>query len=731
MHRITRHILWGLAAVLLLPSCVSYQPTATSISDADYNQRISISNPKYKKKHNALGLTFDVGMPVAGAVLGYNSLDPFVRRTDEGRETVKAGGAVLGALIGTGVTYASHAINKYGSVTTPRNKQNWVSKAFGSNYIIIDDMGSSLRVINKDAERNYTVKNVGDVQDFANAFPSSVYCEEMMASAVKNLKRADIPGALQVYPQSVHAQQLKDRYINESTTFEDLKEAVAKYPKSAGEVENLFAKLVKTPLQAVEFHQKYPTSLSTKQVVMGGFSTQAPTADVRKMANAFGSSINLSQADLQGAPDAIRRNYFVGMRDINDYRNMNQLDKFNEQYSWLTFKNKKNELMKKSWELADKLYPKGKDVIAQAGALTKKSYAKKAGVTTRDFQIFTANMLKQEFSKIKVLSTNQLSSKSDEFERWKKSAYSAGLVKTDDNAQYLVYGEVTNESKFDIPVALRATGTLAEVKKIENGGLLGTAIGILGALTGTSTQQKSTIGTLSSTEYIIPCAMAGQTMPYAILIEFDTRRINVTQGGVNLMDLVKVSTQLELENTTVYAKIADRDATREQLTEQDKWLKMAINGLPNAKTIDWFRNQDYKQSTWDAEWSRILSQPSTSSSSSNSSKNKDDDETDEVEEQEEMYSCTATLFWENNKKVKNQKIHVIWESFAFFKDKVFYTDDEGKVVISWPTTYPEKIKGMYIYASGPGLEPTHEINNLDWENGGIYNLNIDLMNSKE
>ena len=720
----------GLAAVLLFPSCVSYQPTASSISDADYNQRVSISNPKYKKKHSALGFAFDIGMPVAGTVLGYSSLGPFVKRTDDGRETMKAGGAVLGALIGTGVTYASHAISKYGSVDTPRDKQQWVNKAFGSNYFVIDDTGSSLRIINKDVERNYIVKNAGDVRDFAKAFPSSVYSEEMMASALKNLKRSEIPSALQVYPQTTYALQLKERYIKESTTFEELNEALAKYPKPASEVEELYVMRVKTPLQAVEFHQKYPSSAYTKLVVVNGFRSQASVSDVRKMATAFGSSINLSQSDLSKASDAVRRNYFVGMRDINDFKNMKQLDTFNEQYSWLMFKDKKNELMKKSWELAYKLYPKGKDVLTQAGALIEKGYAKKAGVTASDFQLYAADMLKQEFTKIKVLSTKQLSSKSDDFERWKKSAYSAGLVKTDDNMQYLVYGEITNESKFDIPVVLHATGVLAEVNKIEQGGLLGTAIGILGALTGTPTQQKNQIGTLSSAEYIIPSVMAGQTMPYAILIELDTKRINVTQGGLNLMDLVKVSSQLELENTTVHVGIADHDATPEQLTEQDKWLKMAINGLPNAKTIDWFRNQDYKQSTWDEEWSRILSQPSKSTSSSESSKKNDDDEDEEVEEAEEMYSCTATLYYGDNRKLKNQKIHVEWESFAFYESKVFYTDDNGRVVISWPTYYPEKIRSMYIYANGPGFEPTHQINNLNWENGGIYNLNIDLANSK-
>lgn len=629
MRRFAYYIAWVWLVALMMPSCASFKPTASSISDADYNQRVVVNNPRYKKKHNAIGLVFDVGAPIAGAVAGY-SLDPFVTQTDEGQKGAPVGGAALGALVGSGLTYASHAIWKYGSTTSARDKREWVNKAFGSDYYILESSDSRMRIINNSAERNYTVKNLSDVADFANAFPASPYYEQVVAQAIEALPRNDLPKVLELFPLTSNAQKLKDRYVNESPDYQQLTSALQKFPKPATEVEGLFVNLVRTPLDAVDFHQRYPNSSFSKRVVINAFQTTPKTDDVRKLSAAYGSTFNLSQSDLSGASDQVRKNYYVGVRDMTNYTNMGQLDNFNERYAWLTFKDKKKEMALKAWTLADQLYPKGKDVIAQAGRIVNKSYAKKVGLDGDYFNGFVNDMLKQQFDKLTIVSTNTMSSTSEEFERWKRSAYSAGLVKTDGNLQFLVYGEVKNNSKFDFPVVMRVHSNVCQVQKIENGGLLGGLLNVLGALTNTSTEHVDILGTLASKEYIIPCALSGQTMPYAILIEFEDKVFNGTSGGVNLMDLMKVSSQIVLKNPTVSMEICDKNATREQLTEQNAWLQMAINGLPEAKTIDWFRNQEYKQSTWDAEWSRILRESKNHSYSSSGSSREYDDENEET-----------------------------------------------------------------------------------------------------
>jgi len=737
MRQVFNHIIFILVASILATSCVSLQPTASSISDADYNQRVEINNPKYKKKHNAIGFTFDVGMPLAGAAVGY-ATDPFVRQTDEGQKSFRAGGAILGAIVGSGLTYASHAIQKYGSNTSVKNQRTWVDKAFGSHYYILEASGNYLRIINSNAEKNYIVKNLLDIKDFANAFPSSLYSDQIVAQAIEKLERDNLPTILQLFPHTVHAQKLKDKYLNDSPTFQQLISALQKYPKPASEVENLFVNLVRTPLDAVDFHQRYPKSSHNKQVIINAFHTNPNADDVRKLANAYGNTFYLSQSDLSNVSDKIKRNYYIGVCGMTNFSNMSQLDRFNEKYSWLTFKDKKYEMACKIWDLANRLYPKGKDVISQAGKIVDKTYAKKVGLDGNYFNGFVNEMLKQQFEKLKLISTKTMSSSSDEFERWKKSAYSAGLVKTEGKLQFLVYGELKNESKFDFPVVMRVFSSVSQVQKIENGGLLGGVINILGALANAPTEHVEVLGTLASKEYIIPCAMSGQTMPYAILIEFEDKVFNGVSGGVNFLDLMKVSSQIVLNNPTVKMDICDKNPTREQLSEQNAWLKMAINGLPQAKTIDWFRNQEYKQSTWDAEWSRILRESKNRSYSSTIKNEEKDNYSDDNSEEELtpededdnktetiLYTCRIKLYYKDNSPVCLENVEVTFDSDAWKKVR---TDEDGNLIVQWNKDYGKRIVGL-SFVKGVIYTTPYSIKNLSIEDGESCNLNVDALNS--
>ena len=728
MRKVFSHIILGLVVAVLASSCVTLQPTASHISNADYNQRVEVNNPKFKKKHSVLGFTFDIGMPIAGAAAGY-MLDPFAYQSSSGQKNLPAAGAVLGAVVGTGLTYANHAISKYGSSTPAWSPRSWVYKAYGYNYAVLESSRDYIRIINKNAERSYTVKNLSDVKDFALAFPNSLYSEEIVSQSLKSLNRNDLPEVLQLYPMTVHAQELKDRYINESPTYKDLTSALAMYPKPASEVEDLFVNLVRTPLDAVDFHQRYPSSLNDKKVILNAFRTEPKPDDVRSMSSAYGSAFYLKQADFSKVNDNVKKNYYIGLRDMTNYSNMNQLDSFNEKYSWLTFKNKKREIVSNAWTLADQLYPKGKDVIAQAGKIVGKAYARKAGLDGEYFNGFVNDMLKQQFTNVKVLSTQTISSTSDEFERWKSAAYAAGIVKTDGKLQYLVYGEVKNESKYDFPVMMRVHSKVVQVQKIESGNIVGGVLNFLGALTGAPTQNVELLGTLSSKDFIIPCAISGQTMPYAILIEFEDKVFNGYSAGVNFMDLVKVSSQIALKDVNVNVEMCDKDATDQQLKEQNEWLKMAINGLPQAKTIDWFRNKEYKQDTWDAEWSRILRESKNRTYSSNStSRDRDDEEDEDADEDssssKDKYSCNVHIVFSDGDELYEGKITVYFKGFLNTASKSFYTDKHGYATLTWSDSEGDEIDAIYVHFNAL-LNDQHTKEGLSLKDGGTYTICVD------
>jgi len=634
MRRASFNIVWTLVIAILTTSCATLQPTASYISDADYNQRIIVENPQYKKKRSAIGYVFEFGMPVVGGVAGY-IVDPYIKQTADGQESSHVGSVLLGALVGTGISYVSNVVGKYGSLKSADNKQAWVNKAFGDKYLLLNASDSRIRIINTVAEQNYIVKNIGDVEDFAKAFPNSLNSEKIVVKALSELRRNDLPHVLELYPNTEHAQKLKNRYINESPTFEELTEALKKYPKPDSEVEGLYASVVSTPQNAIDFHSKYPNSKMNKTVVINAFRTTASTADVRKLSTTYGKTFNLTQTDLSRASDKIRENYYIGIRDMGTYKNMSQLDAFNNKYAWLTFKNKKRELANKAWKLANSLYPKGRDVIAQAGKIVTQSYAKKAGLDGNYFNGFVNDMLKEEIKNVSIVSTEWQSSTSEEYERWKKSIYAAGIVKKEGGLQFLIYGQVKNPTKFDMPVELIVTADCIYKVSIVDEGLIGKGLNFLGKLTGTPMPEKN-IGRLTITDYTMPSLMAGQTMPYAILLAIGEEQTGVREAGINFADLFKATSEVRLNNIQITPVITDRKPTKEQLTKQNEWLKMAVNGMPNVKAVDWFRNQEYHQSSWDAEWARILRESKNRSySSSYSSREKDVDNDDDKEEEEE------------------------------------------------------------------------------------------------
>ena len=727
IRQIIFYFLVGLVVALYGTSCSSLKPTASDVTKEDYNQRVKITNPAYKKKHSVIGYTFDIGMPLAGAAAGYAS-DPFVRQTSEGQKSFRAGGAILGAIAGTGLTYISHAVQKYGSTSSVKNPKSWVKKAFGSNYYILDSSNSYLRIINNKAEKNYTVKDLSDVRDFANAFPNSSYTEQVVSQSLEKLRRADLPEVLQLFPETALAQKLKDRYINESNTYQELASALEKYPRNSSEVEGMFVKLVRTATDAIDFHQRYPNSLNNKKVIINAFQTESKPDDVRKLANAYGQAFYLNQSDLSGINDAIKKNYYIGVRDMTNYTNMNQLDSFNEKYSWLTFQDKKYEIVSKAWTTADRLYSKGNDVIAQAGKILGKNYAMNVGVDVNYYKSFVDDIIKQQFNNVKVLSTQTLSSTSEEFERWKKSTYAAGIVKTDGKLQYLVYGEVKNESKFDFPVKMRVFSKVVQVQKIESGNIVGGVLNFLGALTGAPTQNVQLLGTLSSKEFIIPCAISGQTMPYAILIEFEDEVFHGYSAGVNFMDLVKVSSQISLQDVNVNVELCDKDATDQQLQEQNEWLKMAINGLPDAKTIDWFRNQEYKQDTWDAEWSRFLRESRNRSySSSSSSRDRDEDENEDVDKNEmsgDKYSCRVHLVFSDGDELYEGHITCYFKGFLNTASRDYYTDKHGYATLTWSDSEGDEINSIYVHFNGLN-NVQHTKEGLSLKDGDVQTICID------
>jgi len=165
---------------------------------------------------------------------------------------------------------------------------------------------------------------------------------------------------------------------------------------------------------------------------------------------------------------------------------------------------------------------------------------------------------------------------------------------------------------------------------------------------------------------------------------------------------------------------------------------MAINGLPQAKTIDWFRNQEYKQSTWDAEWSRILRESKNRSYSSTIKNEEKDNYSDDNSEEELtpededdnktetiLYTCRIKLYYKDNSPVCLENVEVTFDSDAWKKVR---TDEDGNLIVQWNKDYGKRIVGL-SFVKGVIYTTPYSIKNLSIEDGESCNLNVDALNS--
>ena len=623
--------------VWAVTSCASYRPIAGHVGQPDYNQRIVVENPEYSIRPNAIGVAVEVGLPIAGAAAGA-MLGPVQKQTEAGRAKSTVGSAVFGALVGGGVSYLSGLIAGYRRNTSVNNPDKWAKRA-GGDYVVVSteknaggNRISSITLIDRTVENHFQVKNIKDIRDFAAAFPNSRYLNQVFDEGLKKLSRNDMPALAEAMPAASNANKAIERYINESPSFGELVKALDKYP-TARDVEPLFVKLVASANDALQFNKRFPNSRNNRKVVANAFRAAGnPLSKVRQMVTVFGKDFELGKQDLSQADNIVRRNYFVAQYDLLQQKTKSSLAGFNEKYAWLTYDGKSQDVLDQWWPLVLKGQTSGKKVIDEMGQLARKTYAANAGINGSRIKSFVegklAGIIKDQVS---VSSTHQLFSGSEEFEEWLKAAYTAGMVREDQGFKVLIYGEIKNNSIFDVPVEVNMTGQMFYQQHFEATGMAGGFLsGLKQMIEGLGgsvkvderlNNRKIPLGPLTTNSgFAIPCLAAGKTAPYAILIDLSKVTINgndTNKKGVNFADIIKATEELKLEDVTILTSYDSRtNIPQSQMKTQAEWLAMAKNGLPSSQVFDMWRNQRLRQSEWDEEWHRILTTPVPSTSES-------------------------------------------------------------------------------------------------------------------
>jgi hypothetical protein len=678
-----------LGTMLVLQGCYTSKPIG-SVTTPDYNKRVSVSNTGMKKKGNELNVVFAIGLVGAGGYAGYQYLPLVQKQTATGHEPVRVANAAIGALSGAAISYLCDAIMGKNKTTPVVNPQQWIDRA-NPQYKFLNGNGQNFTIIHSSAEQNYAVKNIQDVRDFQKVFPNSHYTDNMFQQATGNLRRDEFPELISLYPSNKHIEAAKSAYIKNSSSFGDALAAAQKYPLQ--NADELCIPLITTTANAIDFSKQFPVSNYKKTAVINAFKQEDPTQTaMQNLKNAYGNIIYLTSDDLQNKGVNILSHYYVGMYNLTTPFMPAEFDKFNVDYAWLNFPNKGKTILSNYWNLNDKLYLRGKDVIWNFKSILANTQYEKYNISENDVKQVMAEKFQIEVkNNVKIVSENIIGQNNSEWENWKNSKYTAGMVSEQGKVNYILYGEIQNSSKYDLPVVIGGGAVLQEVITIKGqNDFLDAIVQIGAAMSGQGTTQVKDVATVTD-YYYFPVISAGEKVIYSILLDFGTQMKN---SGINLFDWIKGTHELNLRETKTDVRYLTTIPSRQQLEKQNTWQRLAKDGgLPAGKLTDLMRNEEVRQDIWDIRYEdykermrEALRNSNSYSYSYDSSYSSDDDNSSSVSSS----NSNGNISIANIKKISG------WSDDSGMiekRDKNFIEYSDGEM----GTIYRNKEKSIYFY----------------------------------
>jgi len=422
-------------------------------------------------------------------------------------------------------------------------------------------------------------------------------------SAARNYQQQKLRDYLTQYPNSTYKQfalnEALSMYKNapvDQFNYQDIKGFYAKYSNMQDQVEPLLADYVRNPNDASKFLSDFPNSELKKKAFVNAFTQNILNKDeVDELCRAYGNSSKLTSKDpIVSASERTKTNFMRSM--YNQARPKDEYDMyaFYSKYTWLNYPEKAEDAMNHLWDFATKSQNSsdGDYLVWMIKSLPDMPENKelKLGITSSRANKFVDDKLRAEMSRVTIQSPQIISSTSDEWDNWLKSEYTAGLVKQEGRRQFLLYGTVTNNSNFSLPLEIQGKASLMYKAEAKGSGFVSNLLAALA----NSQQKEKQIG--HRTEYFyIPYMKPHSTSVYAILLDFGSGEINT---GINVMDWMKIYSSTYIKNQSVSVDYSTKTVTNDILQKQDDWQKFAQGGLPQATMTDLWRNEKVQESEW-------------------------------------------------------------------------------------------------------------------------------------
>ncbi len=591
----------AIAIVIGMNGCVVRKPNLSGVSEKDYNGRRKVTGAHYTKRPSVPGIILTAAAPVAGAIAGYHIPIVTMQKGTE-MQPVKPANAAIGAVAGYSLANFINYCVGLNKNTPAYDPVKW-TRSISSQYAYVPnskDQNGNFYVIDKSFEKNYKVRDINDAKQFYALFPNSQYRNTVFQQAVNACNRSQMLDLLALDKNNSYANDAKKKYINQSSTYEELEMATNKFPEIQMEYEDRFAGLVRNPQQAMDFHRRYPNSAKTKNVIWSAFnSSDAKSSDISSMKRAFGGAFDMTKADLKYNPnDVQKKNYARALFEASNIKNETDLELFYRKYEWLAYNGKPDDIVSNVYKIAYKTFNNGNYLLYYLRQLPKDDLYKKWGVTSSIVNNCITQFMKEEEGKVKIASNNVISSDRSDWESWLNNmTYTAGIVAETGEVKYLVYGVIENNSKFDLPVTVTATADLMMQPNLKGHGVISGILGMFGISISPGEKTKQKVATRTK-EFKIPSLPAKSKSSYAVMLNFG----NKGNEGVNVADWFKIIKEVYLDHLQVKYTVGDVNVSNKVLEEQETWLAMAKNGMPTVPLTDLKRNERVDQSVWAERW---------------------------------------------------------------------------------------------------------------------------------
>lgn len=298
MKLLPRHFFHIVMLILigLTIGCTSSKPIYYNQSYPDYNERIKVSKPKYKKKLNLVGYGLIATSTAAGAFGGYQSNFIVYNNSKTGeRQTNKSGNAVLGGLVGFGTsTLFNYLFFRKDKLLSVSNNEidSWVRK-FDKRYIPIESESSShsIMMIPKDGDRTYQFKDINDARIFKNTFPNSLYLDDNLKKSFDSLNKSDLSSVIQLFPNANESLQkeMKTLYISYSRSLQEYINSISKFADVRENEEDIAMELIKS-MDDVKLYIRHFKNYNKEELVDRAKNYATTFSDVKYFNNQFPNS---------------------------------------------------------------------------------------------------------------------------------------------------------------------------------------------------------------------------------------------------------------------------------------------------------------------------------------------------------------------------------------------------------------------------------------------------------